>query len=214
MGAIGDFLLQGKGAVMARRGDELFNPVTKTRVVFVEVPADNGGRELAVDWYVPPAETLPVAPHYHAGPVGGVAETFTVISGSATMTLGGRKLTVSAPSTIEIRFNEVHTHPANAGDGELHVRQSGTRDQPEPEMLGRVEQFLETLVALSQQGKANRRGDMTNPLQAALTINELLLVPTFLPVLPRKLQTVVFSAVAGVARRRGYQAYHRPQALE
>jgi mannose-6-phosphate isomerase-like protein (cupin superfamily) len=198
---------------MARKGDELFNPVTKTRVVFVEVPADNDGRELAVDWHVPPGETLPVAPHYHAGPTGGVAETFTFISGSATMKVGGRKLTISAPSTIEVRFNEVHTHPANAGDGELHVRQSGTRDLPEPEMLGRVEQFLETLVALSQQGKVNRKGDITNPLQAALTINDLLLAPTFLPILPRGFQKAAFGALARIARRGGYRAYHRPRAL-
>lgn len=198
---------------MAQRGDELFNPVTKTRVVFVEVPADNRGRELSVDWHVPAGETLPVAPHYHAGPSGEVAETFTIISGSATMKVGGRKLTVNAPSTIEIRFNEIHTHPTNAGDGELHVRQSGSRDQPEPEMLARVEQFLETLVALSQQGMVNRKGDMTNPLQAALTINDLLLVPTFLPILPRRFQKAVFGALARIARWRGYRAYHRPRVL-
>lgn len=182
-------------------------------MVFVEVPADNGGRELTVDWYVPSGETLPAAPHYHAGPGGEVAETFTIISGTATLKVGGRKHTVVAPASIDIGFNEVHTHPANAGDGELHVRQSGIRAQPEPEMLGRVEQFLETLVALSQQGKVTRKGDIRNPLQAAVTINDLLLNPTFLPMLPASTQRFIFKAIAKVARRRGYRPYHRPQPL-
>jgi hypothetical protein len=198
---------------MARQGDDLFNPVTKTRVVFVAVPADNGGRELAVDWYVPPGEMLPAAPHYHAGQGGGIAETFTVIAGTAALKVGGRKLTVSAPGAVDIGFNQIHTHPANVGSDELHVRQTGTRVDPEPEMLGRVEQFLETLVALSQQGKVNRRGDIKNPLQAGLTIHELLLDPTFLPVLPRKFQTFAFGLLARMARRRGYAAYHKPLEL-
>lgn len=196
---------------MARQGDTLFNPVTRTRVVFVAVPADNGGRELAVDWHVPPGEMLPAAPHYHVGPNGQIAETFTVIAGTATLKLGGRKLTVSAPDAIDIGFNQIHTHPANTGSGELHVRQSGTRVDPEPETFGRVEQFLETLVALSQQGKANRRGDIANPLQAALTTHELLLDPTFLPILPRGLQSFMFGLLARMARRRGYLACHKPQ---
>lgn len=196
---------------MARKGDELFNPVTRTRVVFVEIPADNGGRELAVDWYVPPGEMLPAAPHYHAGPSTGVAETFMIVKGTAALKVGRKKLIVSAPGAIDIGFNQVHTHPTNAGSDELHVRQLGVRAEPEPEMLGRVERFLETLVALSQQGKANRRGDITNPLQAALTINDLLLDPTFLPILPRGFQTSMFNLLARMARRRGYQAYHKPQ---
>lgn len=198
---------------MAHKGDELFNPVTKTRVVFVEIPADNGGRELAVDWHVPPGEMLPAAPHYHAGPGGGIAETFMVIAGTAGLKVGRQKLTVSAPGSVDIGFNQLHTHPANAGHDELHVRQLGVRVAPEPEILGRVERFLETLVALSQQGKANRRGDLTNPLQAALTINDLLLDPTFLPILPRGLQRSAFGLLARMARRRGYQAYHKPLKL-
>lgn len=198
---------------MARQGDHLFNPVTRTRVAFIAVPADNGGHELAVDWHVPPGEMLPAAPHYHVGPSGEIAETFTVIAGTAALKVGGQKLIVSVPNAVDIGFNQIHTHPANAGSDELHVRQSGARIVAEPEMLTRVEQFLETLVALSQQGKANRKGDITNPLQAALTIHALLLDPTFLPILPRRFQTFAFGLLARMARRRGYVAFHKPQML-
>lgn len=113
-------------------------------------------------------------------------------------------------SIIEVPFNETHTHPANAGADELHVRQIGKRNAPEPEVFDRVEKFFETLIALSQQGKANRKGDIKNPLQAVLTINDLLLDPTFLPVLPQGVQRFAFQSVAALARRLGYRAYHRP----
>lgn len=195
---------------MAQRGDEFFNPVTKTRVVFLSVPADTGGRELAVDWFVPPGETLPAAAHYHLGTDGGIAERFEIIAGTASCKVGDKTITVSAPATIDIAFNQIHTHPANIGAQELHVRQIGQRDTADP-ALDRVVGFFETLLALSQQGKANRKGDITNPLQAALTINDMLLDPTFLPGLPRGFQKAAFGSLARLARWRGYQAYHQPQ---
>jgi mannose-6-phosphate isomerase-like protein (cupin superfamily) len=195
---------------MARRGDELFNPATRTRIVFLSVPADNGGRELTVDWFVPPGETLPAAAHYHAGPPGEVAERFEVIAGTASLKVGGRTVKLTAPDGVDIGFNQLHTHPANTGDSELHVRQIGLRETPEPEMFDRIERFFETLIALSQQGKANRKGDITNPLQEALTVNDLLLDPTFLPAAPKGFQRFVFASVAALARRLGYRAYHSP----
>lgn len=195
---------------MAKQGDELFNPATKTRIVFVAVPADNGGREMTVDWFVPPNEMLPAAPHYHFGPSGEIAESFEIIAGTASCRVGRKQLIVTAPGIIEVRFNETHTHPANVGADELHVRQIGKRNAPEPDVFDRVEQFFETLIALSQQGKATRKGDIKNPLQAVLTINDLLLDPTFLPVLPQSIQRLAFRSVAALARQLGYQAYHRP----
>jgi hypothetical protein len=59
---------------MAERGDAFYNPVTKTRVVFLTVPADNGGREMVIDWYVPPGEMLPAAKHYHGGPANAIVQ--------------------------------------------------------------------------------------------------------------------------------------------
>ncbi len=195
---------------MAATGAELFNPATRTRVVFVTVPADNGGRAIAVDWFVPPGETLPSRPHYHAGPQGGVAERFDILAGRAALALGKRKLVVEAPATIDVAFNELHVHPSNAGDGELHVRQRAELDPPQPDVLFRLERFFETLMALSQQGKVRRNGDIKNPLQLAVTLDAFLLDPTFLPGLPQGAQKVIFGGLAKVARRLGYVPYHAP----
>ncbi len=196
---------------MASNGSELFNPVTRTRVVFVAAPSENGGRAIAVDWFVPPGEMLPGRPHYHAGPAGEIAERFEIITGTASCTVNGRRLDVRAPTVIDIPFGAVHIHPANTGDGELHVRQSAEFDPPRPDVLLRLESFFETLMALSQQNRVRRNGDIRDPLQLALTFHESLLDPTFLPGLPKGTQKALFGGLARLARALGYKASHHPQ---
>ena len=196
---------------MVGSGDEIYNPVTRTRVVFVTAPADNDGRVIAVDWYVPPGEALPLMPHYHAGPAGEVAESFDVIAGTAACTVGKRRIVVTAPATIEVRFNEHHVHPRNVGQDELHVRQRAEPREPMPETLQRLQLFFETFMALSQKGKVNRRGDITDPLQSAVTFDAYLLDPTYLPVVPPAMQKVLFGGMAWLGRRLGYEAYHAPE---
>lgn len=197
---------------MAERGNTFYNPVTKTRVVFVTVPADNGGREMVVDWYVPPGERLPAAPHYHAGPDGVIVERFEILSGTATYRVRAEKRTVTAPGVVDIPCNNVHVHPHNVGQDMLHVRQyPWVLPEPNLVLLTRIEHYFETLIALSQQGKANRRGDFINPLQAALTIEETLLDPSWLPAIPRPAQKALFGSLAALARRMGYRAHHRPK---
>jgi quercetin dioxygenase-like cupin family protein len=197
---------------MAERGDAFYNPVTKTRVVFVTVPEDNGGREMVIDWFVPPGEMLPAARHYHAGPDNVIVERFEILAGTATCWVGKDKRTVSAPGLVEIPFNVVHVHPRNVGRDMMHVRQTPWAvSEPNLALLTRIERYFETLIALSQQGKANRKGDFINPLQAALTIEETLLDPSFLPVMPRNAQKALFGSMAGLARRLGFQACHRPR---
>ena len=43
---------------MANVSDTYFNPVTRTKLVFVGTAASSGGRELAIEWFVPPGERL------------------------------------------------------------------------------------------------------------------------------------------------------------
>jgi hypothetical protein len=74
---------------MAVRGDSYFNPASRTRLVFVELPEDNGGRGLVMDWFVAPGEWLVGAAHIHAGPDGLVVERFDLTAGSAACRIGG-----------------------------------------------------------------------------------------------------------------------------
>jgi len=91
---------------MARQGDEVFDPVTRTRIVFVCVPGDKDGRESAVGRFVLPCESLPTAAHYHLGPHRAVAERFEIITGMAKSQVGTRSVTVAAPDAIVIGLNQ------------------------------------------------------------------------------------------------------------
>lgn len=195
---------------MAERGESFFNPVTRTRMVFVDLPKDNGGRQIAIDWFVAPGERLAAARHYHAGPDGLVVERFNLLDGSAECTVGAVRRRAKAPHAFEVPCNTVHVHPANTGGGTLHVRQTVFLPEPDMSTLTRIEQFFETLMALSQQGRANRNGDIKNPLQAALTLHATLLDPTYLPVIPRGAQLAAFSGIAKLARLLRYRAHMIP----
>ena len=196
---------------MLPSGTKLWNPVTKTRVVIVRTAAESGGRELIVDWVVAPGERMVAAAHLHPGPGGVVAERFELLAGTAGYRVGRRKGLGSAPHVWEIPCNIAHVHPWNAGDNTMHVRQTISLAEPDTKLLGGVQDFFETLVALSQQGRADRKGNIRGQLQNSLSLYELLLPGTYLAGVPRRLQEVVLGALATLARRRGLSAYVAPR---
>lgn len=196
---------------MLPSGTELWNPVTKTRVVIVRTAADTGGRELVVDWIVAPGERMVSAAHLHPGPEGVVAERFELLAGTAGFRVGRRSGAVSAPHTVEVPCNTAHVHPWNEGSVPMHVRQTIALPEPDRRLLEGVQNFFETLVALSQQGRADRNGNIRGHLQNALTLYELLVPGTYLAGPPHGLQRVVLGSMAALARRRGLEAYVAPK---
>ena len=120
------------GNRMAKPGDTYFNPVTQTKLVFVTTGASSGGRELAMDWFVPPGERLAAAAHCHAGPEGFGIEHFDLLEGSAACRIGRKEQTAKRPAyfhdphqhvarpSLEYREDDdacsSTDHPANAGD--------------------------------------------------------------------------------------------------
>lgn len=196
---------------MARRGDSYFNPVTKTRLVFVTTSDDSGGRELAMDWFVPPGERLAAAAHQHNGPDNRDIEFFDLLDGSAACRIGKTEHTASAPHTFAIPANTPHVHPWNTGPTMLHVRQRIVLPDPDAAILTGVERFFETLTALSQKRKANRKGDIYNPLQGAIVLSDGLLPVTTIAGIPIGLQVALLGGLAAIARRLGYQPHIMPE---
>lgn len=192
---------------MAQVGDSFYNPVAKTRMVFTTLPETNGGREFAVDWFVEPGERLAAAHHYHTGPVGAVVERFDIFEGSCEYTVGGVTATATGPTFFDVPAGAPHIHPRNTGTGILHVRQTVAPPTPDMKTLVRLAMFFETLMALSQQGKANRDGDISSSLQSALTIYELLLDPTWVAGKSESFQRLLMGPAAQLARALGYKAF-------
>lgn len=196
---------------MAKPGDNYFNPVTRTKLVFVTTSASSGGRELGMEWFVPPNERLAAAAHCHAGPDGFGIEHFDLLAGSAACRIGREELSAKAPYTFTIPANTHHVHPWNIGTTAMHIHQRITPPTPAPAILAGVERFFETLTALSQQGRANRNGDIRNPLQGALVLADGLLPVTYIAGIPLGLQTRLLNGLAGLARRLGYQSHIMPE---
>lgn len=196
--------------MMTEQGDSYFNPANNTRLVFTELPKDNGGVRLVMDWFAGPGETLPNTRHYHAGPADFASERFDLFAGSAVYWIGDTELRANAPHSFDIPCNTVHVHPRNVGSGEMHVRQTVTTPQPDLHNLQRAQHFFETLVALGQQGKTDRECNFTNRLQSALTVKETLLDPTWLADQPQALQRASLGLAATLALTLGYKARHQP----
>src|SRR5437764_1212729 len=64
-------------------GDELLNPVTGARTVFVATPTSTGGEYVEVEATYPPGSAKPPA-HHHPSQT----EHFTVLAGAVTVTRG------------------------------------------------------------------------------------------------------------------------------
>jgi hypothetical protein len=195
---------------MAKPGDTYFNPVTKTKLVFVTTAESSGGMTLAMDWFVPAGERLAAMPHCHGGPDGASIEHFDLLEGSAACSIAGCKQEAKAPHTFTVPFNTPHIHPWNIGSTTLHVRQRITPPESSFEILEGVERFFETLTALSQQRRANRRGDIFNPLQASLLLTSTLFPVTYVAYVPLGVQGAALSGMAKLARRLGYPEHLMP----
>lgn len=190
----------------AQPGDVVHDPATGTTLEFVETSASTGARRLVIEWTLPPDRGTGSLAHRHPT----VAERWDVLEGRARYRLGRARPVADAPHSWVVPVNTSHVHPSNAGDRELRVRQ--TIETPEPDqLLVGVERYFETLFALAQQGRTDAKGDIRDPLQAALTIREFLMPGSYLSGPPRWLQDALFGAAAALARLRGRTAYHAPE---
>ncbi|HYM45623.1 MAG TPA: cupin domain-containing protein [Solirubrobacteraceae bacterium] len=138
---------------MARAGEELVNPITGERIVFLKTSADTGGALLEMDaCWTRPGHRAPE--HVHPE----MQERFEVITGTARFRIAGVEQTrrsgavaVAEPGVPHLAWNPT----------EESVR---VRIQMRPAL--RWERFVEQLFALA--GDAHARGlDMPDPASLA-----------------------------------------------
>jgi hypothetical protein len=194
---------------VADPGDVLQNPAMGTTLEYVETSGSSGARRLVMDWIIPPGRRLVSLAHRH--PRG--SEQWEALEGRAGYRIGREERVEDAPHAWVVPQNAPHVHPWNAGDGELRVRQAIESPEPDEQLIAGVERYFETLCALGQQGKTNAKGDIRNPLQAGISIRELLMPDTYLAGPPGWLQDALFGGLAAVARLLGRSAYVEPQRI-
>jgi hypothetical protein len=191
---------------MARPGDEVVDP-TGLRLVFGETASSAAGSVVSLDWFVPPGGRLVPLPHVHPTDV----EVFEIHAGRARYRVGRHVHERDAPYAYGVPPGALHVHPANAGHGELHVRQVVRPDPPNVRMIEGVERFFETSFAVAQRRETYAIGLFRDPLQSALTLHDLLFPFAYLPWLPIGAQEALIGRLADLARGRGYDAYVEPQ---
>jgi uncharacterized RmlC-like cupin family protein len=191
---------------VANPGETLVDP-SGLRLVFLETASSAGGAAIALDWFVPPGTRLVALPHVHPQHT----EVFEIVSGRARYRVGRHVHERRAPYAYGVPPGALHVHPANAGDGELNVRQIVRPDPPDRALVEGVERFFETTFALEQRGDVSSMGLFRDPLQSAITLHDLLFPFAYLPWLPPGAQDALIGRLADVARGRGYDAYVEPQ---
>ncbi len=172
-------------------GEVLTNPVTLERGVIVELPwLNDEGRAVADLTALPGARV--VGEHKHPA----LLESFSVQEGELTVLRDGQKSVLRAGQRAVIEPGVWHDW-WNEGDVDAIVRVEITPGE-------RFLHMVETLFGLAREGHVNKRG-MPHPLQLALFATEFSDVAVFRKP-PAVVQRVLFSALAPIARRRGYCA--------
>lgn len=174
---------------MAHTGDELLNPVSGQRLVFLQTTADTGGELVEVEsTYQAGGQQPPV--HYHPGQ----EERFEVLAGTVEILLG--------EGTRTLREGEVLTIPA--GTSHSLWSMTGGRVNWQTRPAGKTEAFFELVWGLARDGQVDRRG-RPNLLQSAVLARAYrqewrLARP------PYPVQVALFGLLAPIGRVLGYRA--------
>ena len=181
---------------MIRSGDTIHNPVTGERITFHQTSADTNGEAVVIECTVRPHGFV-AATHVHPSQT----ERFNVIDGRLGMKVGRKKLLLERGDVAEVEPGTPHTF-WNMGEEEV-------RFVCEVRPALQFESLLETIFALAEDGKTNRKG-MPNPLRLAV-IARAHFDTVRLPQPPAWLQRAGLALGAPLGRLLGYAPTYEPQ---
>ena len=177
-----------------RAGEVYENRVQGDRFVVREGSEDTRGERLTGDLYIRPGGAI-AGKHVHLY----ITERFEVVAGTVRFHLGGRDEVAAPGQRVEVPPGVVHDW-CNVGEGEAHVL-------VDIRPAERFELMIQNLYGLANDGKTNARG-VPKLLPLALLANEFRREGQFVRP-PRIVQRLLFTALAPLARARGYKAISR-----
>lgn len=172
---------------MARPGDELVNPVTGDRVVFLAVSE----AQFEVDFFVRQSRPF-TKPHLHAIQ----AERFEILAGRGRWQLNGVEHDLKPGDVVEVPPGVAHLNPWRVGEETLHVRQRNTPGLD-------FDVYFETAFKAAQLGKAKADGTLDD-LHQAVILNQTR-SRSYLTDMPVWLQKGLFPLLAALGRLKGYR---------
>ena len=177
-----------------RAGEVYENRVQGDRFVVREGSEDTRGERLTGDLYIRPGGAI-AGKHVHSY----ITERFEVVAGTVRFHLGGRDEVAAPGQRVEVPPGVVHDW-CNVGEDEAHVL-------VDIRPAERFELMIQNLYGLANDGKTNARG-VPKLLPLALLANEFRREGQFVRP-PRIVQRLLFTALAPLARARGYKAISR-----
>jgi mannose-6-phosphate isomerase-like protein (cupin superfamily) len=174
---------------MIRTGSNMYNQVTGERITFLATSGDTDGEAVVIECVVEPDGSVAAA-HVHPAQT----ERFAVASGTLGMKVGGKKLTLGAGEVAMVEAGTAHKF-WNAGDEPVKF-------VCEVRPALQFESLLETMFALAEDGKTNRKG-MPNPLRLAVIANHHF-DDVRLPGVPQSLQKLGLKLGAPAGRIFGF----------
>ena len=177
---------------MIEPGQTIENSVTGERIVFRKTSRETNGAAVVIETFVQPNGFVAAA-HVHPSQ----EERFEVLSGSVGFKIGRQKLVAGPGQRLTVPAGTPHKF-WNAGDDVAHF-------VCEVRPALQFESLLETMFALAEDGKTNRKG-MPNPLRLAVIANAHF-DTVRLPFPPALVQRIALALGAPVGRLAGY----RPQ---
>jgi mannose-6-phosphate isomerase-like protein (cupin superfamily) len=179
---------------MALSGEVLVNPISGEQFTFRKTAADTNGELLAFDLELSPDGRVP-GPHVH--PI--QEEHFEVVAGTLRFRKGPRIIDAGAGDRVVIPPGTIHSFK-NADNAPVHVR-------VEVRPALRMEELLETTVALAREGRTTAAG-LPHPLDLALFMSEFD-AEVRAPLAPAPVVQAVMAPLAWLARRRGLDSRYR-----
>jgi quercetin dioxygenase-like cupin family protein len=176
-------------------GDVLHNPVTGETMLFVKSATETGGEYVLIEVAVEPNGFVAAA-HLHPYQT----ETFEVLDGEITFTVGGEKTVAKAGDAVVVEPGTAHRFE-NTGDTPARFR-----CEIRPAM--QFEQLIATMFALAADGKTNRKG-LPNPLRLAV-IARAHFDDVRLPFPPQWMQRLGLAMGAPAGRLVGYGSSYKP----
>jgi mannose-6-phosphate isomerase-like protein (cupin superfamily) len=182
---------------MIRSGDTIHNPVTGESITFHQTSADTNGEAVVIETVVQPDGAV-CASHVHPSQT----ERFAVVEGMLGMKVGRKKLLLERGDVAVVEPGMPHKF-WNMGDEPVSF-------VCEVRPALQFESLLETMFALAEDGKTNKKG-MPNPLRLAV-IARAHFDTVRLPQPPAWLQRAGLALGAPLGRLLGYGATYDPQA--
>jgi mannose-6-phosphate isomerase-like protein (cupin superfamily) len=164
---------------MAMTNRTIESPKIGQTIRFLATAADTDGTALVIEARMRPGAFIPPHRHLHQ------TETFEVLTGTGTFTVGRRRVAATAGQRIHIPVGRPHAFRNRTGQ-DVQLRAT-----MRPAL--RAEELFERLFTLGAQGRVNRLG-APHPLECARLIREFREEFFYVAVVPVALQRLLAGA--------------------